>query len=259
MKTEVIHVTPKLASKWLRTNTHNRNIRRGVVDGIKAALCRGEYVMSHQGIAFTEDNVLADGQHRLTAISELESGSFPMLVTTGLSKEAFKVMDIGLKRSAADALGDDRRVVEVAMCFAKMCETRRKCAISPTMLIPYIDRVRNTHNDLMAYCPTTCRTWSSVPVRAAAVLAILRGADSDYVKMVYRSLVLTDLDMMPPVVKGLFKSQLSGLMNIRDIADTIARMMVAFDKKKANNGKIQIKDSQEAYRIVRETFFDLLP
>lgn len=259
MKTEVINVTPKLASTWLQHNTANRHIRRGVVDAIKASLERGEYVMSHQGIAFTNDGVLADGQHRLTAISEMDKGSFPMLVTTGLDKNAFKVMDIGLKRSPADALQKDRRTVEVALCFATMCDTKRKAAQSPTRLIPFIGRIQNTHEQLMAYCGASSKTWSAVAIRAAAVLTIMRGGDSDYVKSVYRSLVLTDLDSMPPVAKAVFKSQLAGVVNVRDKTDTISRLLSVFDKKKANNTKVQVNDAQEVYRVVRETFFDLIP
>lgn len=257
MKTELINVTPKLASKWLQHNTSNRHIRRGVVDSIKSALERGEYIPSHQGIAFTDDGILADGQHRLTAISELEKGSFPMLVTTGLAKDAFKVMDIGLKRSHSDALQQDRRTVEVALCFATMCDTKKKAAQSPTRIIPFIERIRDVHDELMAYCSTSSKTWSAVGVRAAAVLSILRGNDPDYVKSVYRALVLTDFDVMPPVAKVLFKSQLSGVVNIRDKPDTIARCLAVFDKKKSNNTKILVKDSKESFRIVRETFFDI--
>ena len=257
MKTELISVTPKMASKWLQHNTSNRHLRRGVVDSIKDALSRGEYIMSHQGIAFTDDGVLADGQHRLTAIAELEKGAFPMLVTTGLTKEAFKIMDIGIKRSPSESLQKDRRTVEVAMCFAVLCDTKRKAAQSPTRLIPFIERIHDVHDGLMAYCSSSSRTWSAIGIRAAAVLTILRGGDPDYVKSVYRSLVLTDLDVMPPVAKVLFKAQLSGVVNIRDKPDTIARGLTVFDKKKANNTKILVKDTKDVFRIVRETFFDI--
>lgn len=257
MQTAVVNMTPKLAAKYLQKNVCNRTIRRAVVEGLKAAMLRGEYIMSHQGIAFTDDGVLADGQHRLTAISELESGAFPMQVTTGLSRDAFKVMDIGLKRSAADALSDDRRTVEVASCFATICGTSKRASQSPAMLIPYIERIRPIHDDLMAYCSASSKTWSAVAIRAAAVLSVILGAEADYVKSVYRSLVLTDLDAMPPVAKALFKSQLSGFVNVRDKVDTIARCLTVFDKKRANNKMIKVLDTQRTYQLVREIFADI--
>lgn len=257
MQTLLVNMTPKLAAKYLQKNTCNRPIRRTFVEGIKAALLRGEYVTSHQGIAFTEDGVFADGQHRLTAISELDSGVFPMLVTTGLPKAAFKVMDIGSKRTASEALGDDRRTVEVASCFATICDTSKRASQSPAMLIPYIERIRPIHNDLMAYCASSSKTWSAVAIRAAAVLSVILGADADYVKSVYRALVLTDLDAMPPIAKALFKSQLSGVVNVRDKVDTIARCLAVFDKKRANNKMIKVFDTQRTYQLVRETFADI--
>lgn len=257
MKTEVVGITPQLASEWLRLNTHNRKLRRLTVDALKRAFERGEYVQSHQGIAFGKNNIVIDGQHRLTAISELKSGIFPMLVTWGVPEDAFMTIDRGVKRTAADSLFSDSRVTEVATLFY-VTNSTSKTAPTPQQLIPFIQKIEPIHAELMAHCGTARKTWSATPIRAAAVLSIMRGESKEYVKHVYRALVLTDLNAMPPVARALVKAQMDGVVSISNRMDTLARCMSAFDYSKAKNVKIQVKDLTQIYKLVRETFSGLL-
>lgn len=254
MKTEIINVTPAMAAEWLSCNTSNRNLRRTTVEGLKAAFKRGEYVATHQGIAFSAGGVLLDGQHRLTAISELRDGSFPMLVTRGLSDEAFKAMDIGVKRTAADALrSEDRRLVETARLIAAIC-VHNKSSVTPTMLIPIIEHIKRHHDALLAFCPTATRTWSSAPVRLAAVISMKNGVDVDYVRSVYRSLVMSQFDAMPPIAQSLYRSHVDGRIRASDTADMLSRCLIAFQPEKAKLTKVQIKDSTASFAQVRLIF-----
>lgn len=66
----VIEVTPQLAAKWLEGNTHNRPLRQTSVDRYAADMKAGRWLLTHQGIAFDQNGVLLDGQHRLWAIVE---------------------------------------------------------------------------------------------------------------------------------------------------------------------------------------------
>lgn len=258
MKAEIINVTPAMAAEWLSMNTGNRPLRRSVVEGFKEAFRRGEYVPTHQGIAFSSGGVLLDGQHRLTAISELRDGAFPMLVTRGLPDAAFKAMDIGIKRTAADALReDDKRVVEVARLIASICVTN-KSSITPAMLIPIIENIRRHHNALLAFCPTTTKMWSSAPVRLAAILSIKSNVDLDYVRSVYRALVQRDFDALPPVAKSLVRAHMDGRVRASDAADTISRCLVVFRPEKANIAKLNIKDANVAFSTVRLIFGHLI-
>ena len=258
MKAEIINVTPQQAADWLARNTNNRPLRRSVVDGLKSAFLRGEYIQTHQGIAFAVGGELLDGQHRLTAISELRDGSYPMVVTTDVPANAFQVMDIGVKRTAADALRlDDRRLVEAARLIATICQSN-KSAVTPTMLLPIIDAIHKSHDSLMSFCSTAARTWSSAPVRLSAVMVISNGANSDYVRMLYRSLVLGDFDSMPKVVQSLYRAAVNGTVRAADHADMISRCMSAFDVRKASNGKLQVRDSSEALAEVRRLFGHLI-
>lgn len=101
--TEMILITPAMAEKWLEGNTHNRKLRQDRVDEFIADLKAGRWLVTHQGIAFDENGVLIDGQHRLYAI--WYSGiSAKALVTRGLPLDTQYVIDTGLPRAVHDTL-----------------------------------------------------------------------------------------------------------------------------------------------------------
>jgi len=65
----VLDVTPELAEAWLtHCNSHNRNLIDGHVDCLVREMKAGRWRLTHQGIAFSRNRVLLDGQHRLWAI-----------------------------------------------------------------------------------------------------------------------------------------------------------------------------------------------
>ena len=104
MKTEIVNVTPDLASEWLDRNQGNRNLRMSRVAAMAEDMRAGTWQLTHQGIAFDEDGNLLDGQHRLAAV--VKSGeTVQMMVTTGLKRgEVMAVLDSGLVRAAEDSL-----------------------------------------------------------------------------------------------------------------------------------------------------------
>lgn len=103
MRMEVLEVSPRLAAEWLTRNTSNRPLGKSAVQQLAAQIERGEWQLTHQGIAFDEDGVLIDGQHRLAAI--VKAGiAVPLTVTHGVPRTAFTVMDTGRKRTGRDAL-----------------------------------------------------------------------------------------------------------------------------------------------------------
>ncbi len=92
MNTVTMLVTPEIASEWLEKNTRNRNLNNKSVDALAKLMVDGKWLLTHQGIAFSPDGVLLDGQHRLAAICK--SGiSQTMQVTFGLKEETRMVID----------------------------------------------------------------------------------------------------------------------------------------------------------------------
>lgn len=103
MHMEVLDVSPQLAAEWLTRNTNNRPLSKSTVQQLVGQIQRGEWQLTHQGIAFDEDGTLIDGQHRLAAIVKAGIG-VPLTVTHGVPRTAFTVMDTGRKRTGRDAL-----------------------------------------------------------------------------------------------------------------------------------------------------------
>lgn len=253
MKVEIVNVTPHLASEWLRFNVDNRTLRRTTVETLKGAFQRGEYKQTHQGIAFSNKGRLLDGQHRLTAISELRDGVFPMVVTWGLPDEAFDAIDVGLKRTAADVTGLDRRLVEEARFIGETCRSS-KASITIPQIARIAAHIQPFHESLMHFCSTTSKTWGSVGVRTAAVVRMMHGGDPDYVRTQYRALVLADYAAMVPAAHAICKQNANGALSPSDRLDMFARAMVVFDHSKANVSRIQIADTSVAASFVRDHY-----
>jgi len=66
-------------------------------------MSRGDWKVTHQGIAFSIGGVLVDGQHRLAAIVEADI-PVEMTVFTDVNEGTFDVLDTGKRRNAADVL-----------------------------------------------------------------------------------------------------------------------------------------------------------
>lgn len=99
--TEVVNVTPEMATEWLNHNTHNRPLRHGLVERYAAIMRAGGWKLVHQGIAFTAEGDIVDGQHRLFAV--IESGmTIAFNVTRGVLAETQMVIDDHAKRTVRD-------------------------------------------------------------------------------------------------------------------------------------------------------------
>lgn len=259
MKTELVNVTPALAREWLKRNTKNRPLRPSHVETLRQAFARGEFVTTHQGIAFDMDDELVDGQHRLQAISLMPDGfSVTMQVSTGLDRErAFPVIDATqAKRSTSDVLRVDRSVGETANFLARMY-SGSFTGITAPFVAPFAEFLQPQIGDLIAFCPTSVRTWSSAPVRAAAVLKMKTG-DADYVKLVYSSMVRRDFETMPRSAQSLFKAYMTGNVRAAAANDIFSRCMKVFDPANAKLTKIQINDVGAAIEEVREILNDAI-
>jgi hypothetical protein len=104
MQCQIVDITPALAEKWLKQNTHNRNLRDKVALAYARDMEAGHWAENGEAIKFAADGTLLDGQHRLTAIT-LAGVTVRMLVITGLANTTQATMDAGSKRRTADAFG----------------------------------------------------------------------------------------------------------------------------------------------------------
>lgn len=118
-RTETVLITGPMAQDWLARNrfyepsaTHagkcNRRLSPALVESYSQAMLRGEWITTHQGIAFDVDGDLADGQHRLAAVvlaAQVKPDiEVPFMVTHGLPLAAMDRIDVGRKRMITDFL-----------------------------------------------------------------------------------------------------------------------------------------------------------
>ena len=134
--TQVLNVTPELAARWLATvNPSNRQIRPAHVEKLARDIRMGQWQLTHQGIAFSRDHLLLDGQHRLKAI--VQAGlTVQMNVTFNMTPGALIAIDKNVIRSDADALnltGMCGRVTEEQMATlrAMLCGLRGIAVLTP--------------------------------------------------------------------------------------------------------------------------------
>lgn len=260
MKTELMNITPAIARDLLGKNTRNRNVRNSHVETLRASFERGEYRVTHQGIAFDENGEMIDGQHRLIAISLLDGGIFPMLVTTGLQASVFGSIDATIaKRSVADALGEDKRIAEIGVLVCRVCLSI-KGAVPPAQAKPFVDYVRDEASELLAFSPRATRVWSSAPVKTAAVLAMkIKPASADYVLTTYRAMVLAHFDDMPSSGKSMFRANLNGRVAASASVDMLLRCLKIFDIKQRNLSFVRIINAKTELDAVREFVLGQMP
>lgn len=114
---QVMTITPDLAKRWMEKNTVNRPFSRATHDSYVAAMKRGEWKLNGESIKFTRDGRMIDGQHRLRAI--ITSGiSVQIYVVTDLDNDAFRTLDGGKRRSAADVLSIEGEVNAAVLAAA---------------------------------------------------------------------------------------------------------------------------------------------
>ncbi|KVP16999.1 hypothetical protein WJ84_01625 [Burkholderia ubonensis] len=251
-------VSAAKAREWLQHNKDNRPLRRSRVDELKRMFERGEYRITHQGVAFGLDGRLQDGQHRLTALSEMpDSFSVVMSVTRGLDKSAFEVLDLGLKRTYSDALRIPRGLAECARYIAALVAGTG--SMSPQFLQGYVDFIQPYYDLLLQDITANRRTWSSASVRAAAVIQMARGVPPIYVREVYRALVTADFNAMPPIAQSLFRAELNGRVKAQDKLDMFVRSLKIFNPAFSNTSRVQINDVSTEIADVRDFITGALP
>jgi hypothetical protein len=72
VRSRVQKISPDKAVEMLAANTANRPLARSTVQAFAEAMRRGDWLVTHQGIAFDTTGALVDGQHRLAAVIEAQ-------------------------------------------------------------------------------------------------------------------------------------------------------------------------------------------
>lgn len=103
MHTTIETITPAVAAAYLEFNRNNRPIKAKHVAQLAASMARGQWMLTHESIAFASSGRLIDGQHRLSAI--VKSGiTVRMAVTRDSDQNTFAVIGDAARRTGCDVL-----------------------------------------------------------------------------------------------------------------------------------------------------------
>lgn len=102
--TKLVKITPSMARMFLGdSNKQNRSVSMSRVAMYANDMKNGDWMTTHQGICFFDDGSLADGQHRLMAITKSDV-TVEMMVTSGMPKSSIMGIDTGRPRDAAGVI-----------------------------------------------------------------------------------------------------------------------------------------------------------
>lgn len=186
-------VTPEFAAIVLRDkNKNNRQIRTERVNQYVRDIKRGDWKVTHQGIAFDKEGNLIDGQHRLSAVVKANIPVY-MMVCRNVDHQAAAVVDIGQKRTAGQ---------NIQLTFGKtgqphLTENSQTAGIRKLILFNDPDRSGNSVStlDYMVFSAkyedhlrtvyninhTSLANQKSADITAANLAALISGEQADVV------------------------------------------------------------------------------
>lgn len=260
MRTLLQFITPEIAANFLTHNVVNRPIRMNWVHELAAMLINGEFLLHHQGICFDVNGNLSDGQHRLLAIIESNTGAW-LNVTYDAPVEGVVGVDVGKKRNYAD-------ILHLGKCHASFLTHSYRVLIS-TRTNPRVSDLQKlntilgpTIEDLLNYAPSFSKFYSSNPIKFAAVLRARAGGNRDYIFPLYRNLTLIDIENLPPIARSLIKQKETGTIPVavstRDFSFQ-ARCWILFDERRKNSKVLLSGDTTRTMQEIRDVYNSLTP
>lgn len=174
-------VNPELAAKWLEQSkdVRNRTTTLSRVAYYAKQMREGNWRVTHQGIAFDEQNHLTDGKHRLTAICQA-GVTVDMWVYYGLSQKSMIAVDKHRPRTEQNSLyisGMDvtRHDVTTARSMSNAGSGYVNIAASSRLagdeLAAYIERHRAAIDFSVGLFKANSKGVSSSPVRGLVARA----------------------------------------------------------------------------------------
>jgi len=253
-----IKITPSVAKNILEAkNKNNRRLRKWWSLSISEMIKRGEFKTTHQGIAFSKNGELLDGQHRLMAIC-LSDIPVKMLVVTGIDNDSFKVVDCGVKRSVSDLTGIDTRTAQVCRWLSDIIYNNT--STSERIIEIANCGIQEIHKELIKTCHSTSPYFSTTQMRLAACISIMDGQNKQYVLDTYTNMNLYEYSELDSLPLSLLKQFSKGNIQKSDRFDILARGIKVFNYKNRNDKKLLITDEfkKKNTRRVKMKIIDLI-
>lgn len=185
-------ITPQMARALLGANTKNRSINPKLVNQYIKDIKSGEWEANGETIKVAKSGRLLDGQHRLEAIVKSNQAVHGYIIV-GVPDKSFKTIDIGRKRSPADALsvhGCGKNALIIAASLKIVCLFRenkgkylsfkeREPGISHKKLIDMYESTPTIEDNVARiYQFQNVLNWIS-PSVAAALYTVMSDIDED--------------------------------------------------------------------------------
>jgi hypothetical protein len=208
----MVMMTPKRAEELLESNQNNRAVRVHYVKFLAEQILRGQWELTTDAIGIRQDGRLANGQHRLSAI--VLAGKTdpeivcPILLAMDITDSAFRVLDVGVKRTAGDALGissllsADATLIGFILGHGFM---RRVPMDVVTEIVRWWDE---PHNILYSTSASSAKGVGNAAVRVGAGVRLVAEADpakNQYVLTQYKALQTGDVTAMSRATASLWK------------------------------------------------------
>jgi len=213
---------------------------------------RGEWIVTHQGIAFDENGLLVDGQHRLLAI--IDSGrAVDCMVTRNLSTSVFSVTDGGIARSLKDRISDVPKVIEALRLLNYFYQ---QGVITPKMYSLYVGgKIHTSLSELISIAPTSRKNVTRVGFFLAAAIQNVV-SNSSYAFEQYKALSALEFDDLSEHSKCFLRRIESGKLKLDNGGHaqvyTLIIGMKLFDELFQNNKKFMVPTELEIVRYTKK-------
>lgn len=228
-RVEIVDVTPDMAQRLLNTSNHgNRKIRPAVVNKYARAMSAGDWRFSPEAISISKTGRLLNGQHRMSAV--VASGrTIRFMFALGFDDDVFEVLDRGVARTAADALKIDKKLAEVAALLVRCGQHNfKRATVTDHDIKRAAEKIREAHDFVIEKCGTNRAVFSSAPFRLACVARIMSG-DGDYALNIYRNLVMTNIEELPPIGYAAIRAAMNGRLTGGGGAAQVNKLCAAWD------------------------------
>lgn len=242
-ETKLRVITPEEAKEILsKSNINNRRIRLRYVDWLAKLIVEGQWMVTHQGIAFDKNGRLVDGQHRLLAISKSGKDT-PILVTTNLEEESYNHIDIGAIRNRAD-IYKIRPPFSAFMASLARATRGGSDKFNNEEIINIIEKTGSIFDELVN--TVKVKIFTSGSVLAALIYHYHRPSNpivKKYVKSLYFNLKAFNYSELPPVGQAFHKSLVKRQgINIK-ASVLLAEFLYVLDP--ANQDATRVKECRE--------------
>lgn len=240
MQLRQIMMTPEHAEKLLSSNYNNRSLRPNWANEIARMIENGEWNLTHQAIAISTTGQVIDGQHRLTAIVKAKK-AVPIILAEQCDPSSFISIDKGIKRSTADSLGMNKKVVETVAFLMRLAGAR---AERPALVKALMDTEYGYAAEMLfKICGTTRRGASTAAIKAGAVAQMVETGKYETIAQNYKKFINLEYTNMPSLLLQLEKQIASGTAHTAERDWLFCRAYRAFDPVAKNDKTIRISDA----------------